>query len=496
VAGERGERAQVASNAVASYAVRALLALSALLLTPYLFRKLGLAGFGTWSVMFTLATVAGMLELAFSAGVARVVAFYRGTEGPDAVQDTLSGSIALGLIAGVTVAAVVAGIGTLASGLAAGSLEREFQTGMLAIAGSALVRWPCLPAGGALIGYGRYDLVNLSRGFEVVAIAVLAVVAVEAGWGIPGIALGYGAATVAAGLLLPALLLRRDRRLVFRPRVPRPDVRRALLGTTPWVTVGDSVRFASQQFDTVLISAIRSASAASPFAAAIKLQSALQSLAMPFLHLVMPMVSELHARGAAEAVRRRLLLASRLALQVTLPAAVGLALFADDVVGAWLGAEAPGVTATIVIMLALAQISIVTTIAADQVLVGIGRARAASTVTLAEGAANLAISLALIPIIGAVGAAVGTLAVSVLVAPLRFPLACRATGTPARRFLKDAVAPPVLRSLPAVAAMLVVWASMPEGTPRLLTAFVAGGLLALVFAVRPAELRAVTRRAA
>lgn len=287
----------LARNALTSYALRGLLGLSALLLTPYLFRRLGLDGFGTWSVMFTLATVAGMLELAFTAGVARVLAHYRGAEGHETVQDALSGSVALAILAGVLVATILAAVGVFASGLAASGLEEEFRTGLLAIAGAALARWPCLPAAGALIGYGRYDLVNVSRGLEILGVALLAVVAVEAGWGVLGIAGGYAAATALAGLLLPVLLRLEDRRLRIRPQLPEVRVRGAILGTTPWVTLGESARFASQQFDTVLISAIRSAGAAAPFAAAIKLQSALQSLAVPFLHLVMPMVSDLHSRG-------------------------------------------------------------------------------------------------------------------------------------------------------------------------------------------------------
>jgi O-antigen/teichoic acid export membrane protein len=487
-------RGQVARNAVTSYAVRGLLGLSALLLTPYLFRRLGVDGFGTWSVMFTLATVGGMLELAFTAGVARVVAHYRGAEGAEAGQDALSGSIALAMVVGVLVGAVLAAAGVLASELAAPGLEDDFRVGMLAIACAAVIRWPCLPAAGALIGCGRYDLVNVSRSIEILGAALLAVVAVELSWGVFGIAGGYAVATVLAGLLLPVLLRREDRSLVPFPRVPDAHVRAAILGTTPWVTLGESVRFASQQFDTVLISAIRGAVAAAPFAAAIKLQSALQSLAMPFLHLVMPIVSDLHARGADEAVRRRLIVSSRLALQLTLPAALGLALFAPDIVRAWLGAGAPNVTETIVVLLAIAQIFIVTTMAADQVLIGVGRARMAGTLTLVEGAANLTVSLVLISAIGALGAAIGTLAVSVLVAPIRFPLACQATETPIGRFVREALAPPCLRALPAVVAMTVVWAGIPEGNLRLAIGILAGVVFTLLFAARPSEIRSVARR--
>src|ERR687897_946859 len=55
-------------NAVTSYGQTGLLGLSALLLTPYLFRTLGTGGFGTWSVMFTLTAVFSVVEVGVAAG--------------------------------------------------------------------------------------------------------------------------------------------------------------------------------------------------------------------------------------------------------------------------------------------------------------------------------------------------------------------------------------------------------------------------------------------
>src|SRR4051812_514644 len=51
-----------ARNVLSSYGLRGLRAVSVLLLTPYLFRQLGLDGFGTWSVVFTIATVFSLVE--------------------------------------------------------------------------------------------------------------------------------------------------------------------------------------------------------------------------------------------------------------------------------------------------------------------------------------------------------------------------------------------------------------------------------------------------
>ena len=59
------------------------------------------------------------------------------------------------------------------------------------------------------------------------------------------------------------------------------------------------------------------------------------------LDLLMPMVSDLHARGRNEEVVRRFTIATRVALQLTLPTAVAFAVFASDIVHVWLGGSAP-----------------------------------------------------------------------------------------------------------------------------------------------------------
>ena len=53
--------------------------LSVLLLTPYLFRSLGADGFGTWSVMLTVATVFSLLEVGSRPGSRVYVAELEGS---------------------------------------------------------------------------------------------------------------------------------------------------------------------------------------------------------------------------------------------------------------------------------------------------------------------------------------------------------------------------------------------------------------------------------
>jgi len=165
-------------------------------------------------------------------------------------------------------------------------------------------------------------------------------------------------------------------------------------------------------------------------------------------------------------VVRRLVIATRVVLQITLPVAFGLALFASDIVDLWLGNGAPSITTAIIVLLMSVQTVTLTATPAEKVLVGIGRVRTVAALALIEGFSNLGLSIFLVSRYGAIGAAIGTLATSAVLAPVKFPLACRATRCDSGRFLKEALGVPLLSGVPAIATMLAAWILLPAGAAR------------------------------
>src|SRR5918911_3521645 len=87
--------ASVVRNAAAAYGARAALALSAIVLTPVLFRGLGVAGFGTWSVVFTFGTVFSLGELGFARGITKVTAELAGARKGDELARTFGVAVSL-----------------------------------------------------------------------------------------------------------------------------------------------------------------------------------------------------------------------------------------------------------------------------------------------------------------------------------------------------------------------------------------------------------------
>jgi O-antigen/teichoic acid export membrane protein len=481
----------IARNAASSYGMRLLRGLSVLLITPYLFRKLGTGGFGTWAVMFTVATVINLLEYGVSAGVTKFVAQFHARGERRRLEDTVSGAIVVLGAVGVIAALIATAIGVFASGLAAPGERDAFETGMLVLAGATVLYFPTVAYGAALTGYQRYELFNACQAAIVVTFALGTVVAIESGAGIVGLSVAYGASLIFGGIGYVLLLRRVDPELSLQPHRPTREALRRVAGFGTFTLLADSMVFIGQRMDTIVIAAVRGAATAAPFAAAIRLAGAVQSLTFPFITLLMPMASDLHSRGRHAEVISRLTIATRVAIQLTFPTAVAFSIFATDIADIWVGPDAPDITADIIAVLMAVQVLTMSAFPAEKILVGIGRVKVVAMLAVIEGVSNIAISIALVSAYGAIGAAIGTLLTSGLLAPIKFPLVCRATGCPLSRLLRNAVVPAIVGTLPAVVAMLGVWALLPAGALRLFV----GLALGLSVGIAVAALQIGPRRA-
>ncbi|HWO16955.1 MAG TPA: oligosaccharide flippase family protein [Solirubrobacterales bacterium] len=485
------EARAIARNAVTSYGARILLVLSVLLLTPYLFRRLGTDGFGTWSVIYTIGSIFALIEFGFSAGVTKLVAELRGKGDQRGVQALVGASVTL--MSGMGVVALVLSLLAAAflDGLAAQGERDAFRTGMSLLGVAMLVRLPLAAYGASLIGYQQAHWFNAGEAVAAVGFPIGAVVAIESGAGIAGVAAAYGGALVGAGILFAVFLRRTDPRLSMRPRFADRATRRKVRSFASLTLLADAMVFVGTRMDTIVIAALRGAAAAAPFAAAVKLQSGLQSLTFPIYLLFMPMVSEMWASGRRAEVVTRMELATRIAIQITLPVGLALALFSTDIVDLWLGEDAPSVTAAIIVLLVSSQVVTLSVVPAEKTLIGLGRVRLIGAIAVVEGISNLALSIFLVSRYGAVGAALGTLLTYGMLAPIKVPLAARTVGVPTRQVLASGVVPALLSSIVPGAWMLAAWSLLPSGPLRLAVGMGVGLLIWLAVGLRQVGVRRV-----
>ena len=484
VLGRRAELAQIVRNAVSAYGVRVLMALSVVLLTPFLYRRLGAGGFGTWSVVYTISTVFLLVETGFSRGVSKLTAELLAARDRERLSSTIGASVGIFACLGVVALVISVVLGVFAPGLASASARHAFELGMFVVGIERLVYAPLGAYSAALPGYQRYDLHNIGNAVNVFVFTAGTIAVVEAGGGVFAVVVVFAVAHLLMGIIGAVFLKLTDPAVPLRPRFGDTATLRGLTRFSSYVLLAESMTFIGQRMDTLVIAAIRNAAAAGTYSAVLKLQTGLQSLTLPVLYQLMPMASDLAARGRRHEVLRRLRLATRVTLQVTLPVAAALALFASDIVHLWLGQDAPDVAEGILVVLMIVQVILLTAAAAEQVLVGIGRVRAIGLLAFLEGTSNVSISVALVWRYGAVGAAIGTLVTSGVLAPVKIPIVCRALGSSTGAFVRGSVVPAVASSAPALAAMALVRVFVSEGPARLVLGASVGMLLALVVAGR------------
>jgi O-antigen/teichoic acid export membrane protein len=476
------EARRLGRNATSAYANRGLMVLSVLLLTPYLFSQLGVAGFGAWSVMFTFVTVFSLFEIEFLSGVTTGVARLDGDRQPAQIGRLVRAGAVLMAITGVIGLVVAAVVAFAADGLAAQADRAAFRDGLIVLGAAMVLRLPCAAFGAALAGRQRFDLFNAAESVAIVGFAGGTVVALETGGGLLGVAIAQALALVAGGLVFVALLYRATPGLTLRAGSAPLG---SLAGFGSWTLLSGSMTFVAERMDLVIVAAVRGALAAGPYAAAQKLRSGLQSVIYPLLNLMLPMVSELDAAGRRDEVARRLALSTRVALQVSLPVAAALALFAPDFVGVWLGSSAPASTANIVAVLMAVELLAIIAIPAHFVLVGLGRVRFVGVLGLLDAPANLALSIALVYEYGTIGAAWGSLLTSSLLGVVvKLPAAARESGCTSAQLLRGGLRPALVASLPAIALMLAVLVVLDEGLVRLVIGVGGGLATAAAVAVR------------
>lgn len=270
-------------------------------------------------------------------------------------------------------------------------------------------------------------------------------------------------ATFAGQALLTVLLIVGLRRLGYRLPVrfdwnaarPTFDRARHLVG----FTILGLVLF---NFDLVFIRLVRGRAEAGLYAAAYTLVAFGANLIVAFAHTVLPALARLDDDVAE---RSRMFQRSVLqAFALALPAGVGVALIANQILGVVFGAEfAGGVSAMRILawylpLAALREMPVVALIAA-------GQERALLRVNALTALSNVVLVVAAVPRFGLVGAAVATAATEVI----RLWLAARAAGRagyPAidvRQLWAPVAAAIVMAALLLLVKPNAPWASIPLG---------------------------------
>jgi O-antigen/teichoic acid export membrane protein len=379
------------------------------LLTPVLIRSLGPYYYGLWMLVGSLTDYYGLLDAGIRVTLQRFVARQSGTNERDALNGTFSTAMVLTLLVfgAVAILAIVLAFVLPRFFALSGTNQQIFQWLMLLFGlnvGLTLIARLC---GAYLCGIHRFDLYNIAGMATALVRAALLVAVLWRGKGVVGVAV-VTVVVAAASLALHALLLLRadpELRLSFKST----SVKRIkeLVGFSFYIfltTVGDYLRGYT---DSLVIGRWIGIAAITPFSVVVRLMEYFKQLMTAVIGPVMPAISQLDAQQREGEISQLFLRATRITALISLLVGVEFILNGKGLLRFWLGESFSSVFPLLVVMTAGYVINFSQS-PAVVLLIAKGRHKDLGWWSLAEGLANLVLSIYWATKYGVIGVAWGT----------------------------------------------------------------------------------------
>jgi O-antigen/teichoic acid export membrane protein len=390
--------------------------LVSLFLIPYLIHGLGDRWYGMWAVVLNVVSYLQMMDFGFTTATRRYVAHAYASGRREDVVRVVSQSVVLFTLIGGAIAAGSLAVAASAPRFFPEPAEASVFRSVVLLQGTQLaLAMPLSVYAAVFEAKLRYDLLSYAELVTMVVRTAAMIAVVEADLSIVGVAIvSSGAET----LRLLALTLVARRAFDVRVDLRHIDVA-GLRGIGIYsadmtvIQVGDVLR---SNVDNLVIAPRLGLEAVTPYSVASRVvQYGLQVMTSVFGTLLAPLTG-MHARGDTTALRRAVVVTSDLS------AAAGFLVFgllvvaAEDLVTLWIGPSHREAALPLMI-LAGAFACASPQRPGVSLLFASGQHRIYAFSHLAEGAANLALSLALVGRLGLVGVALGT-AIPMLVSKL------------------------------------------------------------------------------
>ena len=449
-----------------------------LLTLPFNLHHLGAEAYGLWMLTAGITVHFSILDLGYGGAIIKFVAQYRSKRDAQGLNEIASTIFVLFTGLGLLVYAVVIGLAfNLDHFLNITPAQAETGKWILLIVGlNAAVNFGFSTFGGICAGFQRYDINN------VVAIASSFVIAVV---NVAVVLMGYGliplvAATTAVRLGTYFIYWRNAYKvfplLRVRPALFRRSRLREVTAFSIYASMIDWANKLNYELDEIIIGVFLGAAPVAIWAVADRIASATQRLTNQGNAVLFPLIVDSDVGQKLGRLQTVLIEGTRLSLATVTPIAIVLIVLAEPIVRGWVGPAMIGAV-PVVQVLALTVAFRVANATGTTLLKGSGHVRYLAFVNLGTGAANVAMSAALIKPYGLVGVAVGTL-VPILFSSifLTFPVACRRVQVPVADALRRAVWPALWPA--AVVALALALVHRPsDSLPVALAEAAAAGLL-------------------
>jgi len=330
---------------------------------------------------------------------------------------------------------------------------------------------------------GRFDLTNI----VVTASRVLG----AAGMAICALLGGELIAVAAVGLVITICVqstsyVLAERQITvpshFTPRND-PELRQQMFRFGAFAVISRIARIMTTRSGSIVGGLLLGPAAVAYFNVASTLVGKFQQLSVSLIQSVMPVASGLKAQNDIAKLRRMSVLATRVLMAFAIFAAVILITLGKPLIHYWLGKpEIVEQSYPIMVMLSLALIVRLPSIAITGALTGIGAVEFVGRRAILEAIVTVLLELLFVPLFGLPGVALGILVTQVLVVAVAQPVfLAKALEMPVGQFVAGSVGPTLLSSLPAIIAGALFYYGWPPQS--LLALLVQAVSLAVCFAI-------------
>jgi O-antigen/teichoic acid export membrane protein len=452
------DKRQILRNVGSSWFALAVNVVTGIFLSPYILHRLGDTAFGLWILIFSITGYYGLFDLGIRSSIVRYVAKYSATNEEEELNQLVN--TAMFSYSGIGVVAMAI---TLAAAHYVNSIfhiPADFVSTarwLLLMAGAAVsLGFPLGVFSGILEGLQRFYLLNSVNVSSTLIRALLIVVALRHGGGLLTVAFITVSLPLFNGLVNAAAVFRHLRLRLGPQYVSRSSLRliAGYSGTTFLIIVAGRLRFKT---DAMVIATFISAAAVTYFT----IGSRLVDYATEFVHsmaqIFVPMSSQSDALGELKRLQQIFVAGNRMCALAILPVSAILIILGKSVIEAWMGARYISASYPVLIVLVIPSTMMLMQAASSRVLFGMGKHQTLAKVTLAEGIANLVLSVLLVRKYGIIGDAVGTaipLYFTVLVF-LPYHL-CKLLKLRLTSYLRHAFLLPLLLTIPLVVVLLLL----------------------------------------
>lgn len=445
---------KILRNISAHYLGLLFAGISGLLLTPFLYHRLGVEAFGVLSLCWSISGVLQFLDFGIHGATIKYIAEWKAKADLRRIREFLIVGTLLFFGMGLISAACIIVVSPFVPQWihAAAVPDSIVQLAFIWSGLGMIWFFPGVILRSFLEGAQRYELSNVSQSFLIAGITISSAFLVWSGRGIVAVSIASAVCYLCHFVLLAVLVLRE---FPVRERIP---LRFSILKEVGWFSLWNFIREIAVriiwEIDTFLIGIFLSATSVTPYVLARKLPYLLSAAGWRWIEVLMPVASEMGATEKTEELANVFIWASRFALAISICGALLLLFLGEPALALWLGVI-PEKTVLVMKLITISILFDLSHAVSNTLLTGLGKLKTVSMYFLLESVLNLTLSIILVQILGIVGVALGTtIAIAFTVVVFQIPYACRQFGLSIGKFLTRVLVP---QAVPAAASAILLW---------------------------------------